>query len=253
MSIIYIPFYPSNWLSGTRGLSAEETGVYITLISRMYEMAGPIERDDKRLSRLCGTKSKIGFVKALNYLISEGKIIEVDGGLFNEKVEKVIQKLTNKSSKAKAAAQSRWDRKGNKNKGSEDAYASPKHMQTACQLKLKLKSNGLGKPKPCAFSEFWGFWPVKKNKASAEKAWKSLSDADRLEAKDAVANDWFGKWRNEQPDANPIHASTFLNKKRWRDEFTKPQFKAIKGGENGPTSKSEQRLAAFIGGARRSS
>ena len=58
MSILHVPFYPSDWLAGTRGLSDSETGVYITLIARMYEMAGPIERDDDRLSRLCGSKSK---------------------------------------------------------------------------------------------------------------------------------------------------------------------------------------------------
>jgi len=133
VSITHIAFYPSDWLAGTRGLTAEETGIYITLISRMYEMAGPIERDDNRLSRLCGTKSKAAFVKALKYLIEEGKIIIVDGCLFNERVEKEIKNTTEKSSKAKAAAQSRWDKKSNKNNAGINADASPKHMPQSCQ------------------------------------------------------------------------------------------------------------------------
>ena len=115
MSLVHIAFYPSDWLAGTRGLSDSETGVYITLIARMYEMAGPIDRDDTRLSRLCGCKSKASFAKALDYLVSEGKIIEVDGGLFNDRVKKEIEKATEKSSAAQAAATARWSRKTNKN------------------------------------------------------------------------------------------------------------------------------------------
>lgn len=83
MSIVHIPFYPSDWLAGTAALSDAEKGVYITLVARMYEMAGPIERDDNRLYRVCGSKSKASFVKALNYLISEGKIIETPDGLIS--------------------------------------------------------------------------------------------------------------------------------------------------------------------------
>ncbi|MGB1214803.1 MAG: DUF1376 domain-containing protein [Pikeienuella sp.] len=133
MSIVHIAFYPSDWLSGTRGMSDAETGVYITLIAKMYEMAGPIERDDNRLSRLCGCRSKASFLKSLDYLISEGKIIQTEKGLFNERVEKEIKNTTEKSSKAREAAQSRWDRKSNKNNDGHNANASAKHMPQRCQ------------------------------------------------------------------------------------------------------------------------
>ncbi|MEO1538505.1 MAG: YdaU family protein [Pseudomonadota bacterium] len=132
MSIVHIAFYPSDWLAGTRGLSAEESGVYITLICRMYEMAGPIERDDQRLARLCGCKTKNAFVKALEYLISEGKIQDTENRLFNERAQKEIKNATQKSDKAKQAAQSRWDKKPNKNNGGHNANASPKHMPEPC-------------------------------------------------------------------------------------------------------------------------
>jgi len=133
MSIVHIAFYPSDWLAGTRGLSDAEAGVYINLICRMYEMAGPIERDDNRLARVCGCKSKASFVKSLNYLISEGKIMQSGQELFNERVQKEIKNTTEKSSKAKSAAQSRWDKKSNKNNDSTDANASSKHMPDECQ------------------------------------------------------------------------------------------------------------------------
>jgi uncharacterized protein YdaU (DUF1376 family) len=133
VSIVHIAFYPSDWLAGTRGMSDAETGVYITLIAKMYEMAGPIERDDQRLYRLCGCKSKASFLKSLEYLLSEGKIIEQDGGLFNERVQKEIKNTTEKSAKAKAAAVSRWNKKSNKNNEGTDANASPEHMPQQCQ------------------------------------------------------------------------------------------------------------------------
>ena len=133
MSIVHIAFYPSDWLAGTRGLSAEETGVYITLVCRMYEMAGPIERDDARLARLCGCKTKNSFLKSLNYLISDGKITESNGELFNDRAQEEIEKVIGKSSKARAAAEARWSKKSNKNNIGKNADASLEHMPQSCQ------------------------------------------------------------------------------------------------------------------------
>lgn len=88
--ILFVPFYPGKWLAGTCLLSAEETGVYITLLARMYETAGPIERDDARLARLCGTKTRPAFSRILDMLIEEGKITLENGALFNEKAKEEI-------------------------------------------------------------------------------------------------------------------------------------------------------------------
>lgn len=133
MSITHIAFYPSDWLAGTRGMTAEESGVYITIICRMYEMAGPIERNDDRLFRICGCKSKRHFAKIVEYLISEGKLEERDGELFNERTQKEIKKVVEKSSQAKDAANSRWERKSNKTNGRGDAGAMRADMRGACQ------------------------------------------------------------------------------------------------------------------------
>lgn len=140
MSILHIAFYPSDWLAGTRGLSDSETGIYITLIARMYEMASPIDRDDDRLSRLCGCKSKASFKKALSYLISEGKITESNGCLFNDRVAKEIEKVTEKSTAAKSAAKARWDKKPKKNKAPTDADASDPHFDPETGSVAKIQS-----------------------------------------------------------------------------------------------------------------
>jgi 5-methylcytosine-specific restriction endonuclease McrA len=88
MSIVHIAFYPSDWLAGTRGLSDAETGVYITLICKMYEMAGPIERDDDRLWRVCGCKSKAAYLKSFDYLVSQGMVVQVGRLLSSDRLRK---------------------------------------------------------------------------------------------------------------------------------------------------------------------
>jgi uncharacterized protein YdaU (DUF1376 family) len=183
LSIVHVPLYPSDWLAGTRGLSAEETGVYITLVCRMYEMAGPIERDDARLSRLCGCKSKPAFVRALDYLISEGKITETPDGLFNDKAEKVLRNVTEKSAQAREAAERRWKKKDNKNKDSEMQTHSPRICETDANQS----------PKP-NIPEPNGSGVVDFEKAIFERGVQFLCEHGRSEAQ---ARALVGKWRRD--------------------------------------------------------
>ena len=255
MSILHVAFYPSDWLAGTRGLSDVETGVYITLIARMYEMAGPIERDDARLSRLCGSKTKSSFAKALNYLIQEGKIQEVNGELFNERVQKEIKKVIEKSSKASDAANARWDKKPNKNKGGINAGASPKHMPTACQLEPEPDIEGTNVPSARAtrFDEFWDAFP---HRNGAKKGRKGAEAKYRQAVRSGVSEQTLitAAW-NYQGDADvqrgygkgPI---PWLNQECWNDEIAQPQLTAIKGGIHGQPTQQEQHLDAFLAGAR---
>lgn len=77
----WFKFYPSDWLAGTRGLSAAETGVYITLISMMHEREAPLDMDDTRLARLCGLPAR-NFRRAIEALMDQGKLVKMDGGLW---------------------------------------------------------------------------------------------------------------------------------------------------------------------------
>ncbi|MBO9398752.1 YdaU family protein [Shimia sp. R9_2] len=211
MSILHVAFYPSDWLAGTRGLSDVETGVYITLIARMYEMAGPLERDDNRLYRLCGSKSKASFVKALNYLISDGKIIETEGGLFNDRVQKEIEKVTEKSVSAKQAADARWKKKTNKNNGPKNANASNPHMQKPCQLEPELekkeepKGSSKKKPRGDRLPEDWvlpkalGDWAVDQGLPPQDvrkEAAKFIDYWHSVPGQKGVKLDWPATWRN---------------------------------------------------------
>ena len=67
-----------------------------------------------------------------------------------------------------------------------------------------------------SFEDFWAEWPDQRNKPRAEKAWKKLNPEHRREAHRLCA-EWFASWQAANPDLSPIHASTFLNNRRWED------------------------------------
>ena len=109
--ITHIAFYPSDWLGGTRGLTAAETGVYITLVCMMYERQAPLKVDKPRLARICGLPAS-KLKGALETLLDEGKIVEVDGGLWNDRVGREIGRVRERSSKARDSAKARWKSHG---------------------------------------------------------------------------------------------------------------------------------------------
>ena len=68
------------------------------------------------------------------------------------------------------------------------------------------------------FSEFWAEWPNKVSKSDAERAWKKLKPEDRRRATERI-REWFPAWRSRHPEASPIYPATYLNRRRWEDEF----------------------------------
>jgi len=124
----FIPFYPSDWLAGTRGLTAAETGIYITLIAMMYEREAPLEADYKRLARLCGATVP-SFMAALDSLVSEAKIAVTNGGLWNARVQVELGKRSEKRESARDSAKARW-RKAPQKQAPYDADAMRNRCET---------------------------------------------------------------------------------------------------------------------------
>jgi len=76
---------------------------------------------------------------------------------------------------------------------------------------------------PDEFETFWTSWKAKGgggDKSPAYNAWKKLSASDK-EFAASVAVRWFEAWRKATPDATAIHASTYLNERRF-DGFEPP-------------------------------
>ncbi|AMS43297.1 YdaU family protein [Aminobacter aminovorans] len=121
----WVRFFASDWLAGTRGMGAAETGIYITLVASMYERGAPVPEDHLRLARLCGASSA-AFKAALECLVSDGKIRRIDGGLWNGRVARECAIRSEKSLAGKQAARARW-RKTEQDQGAADADAVPPH------------------------------------------------------------------------------------------------------------------------------
>lgn len=106
----FYAFYPGKWLGRTATLTAQERGVFITLICEMYERMEPIEYDAKPLSRLCGCTPKT-LEKVVTVLAKDKqKIIIENGRLWNGRVQKEIEKSQKKSEISKINARARWDK-----------------------------------------------------------------------------------------------------------------------------------------------
>jgi len=89
MNTVWYKRYPSDFLNGVGDLSAEERGVYATLLDMMYDQGGSVIDDGKRLARRCGCSTR-RFNQIKNRLIRDDKLVEFKGRLFNKRVFKSL-------------------------------------------------------------------------------------------------------------------------------------------------------------------
>ncbi|MCZ2159216.1 YdaU family protein [Bartonella sp. 220] len=91
----WIRFHLYDWISGTDGMTLEQRGVYITLLVRMYDKKAPLKTDFQTLARVCHCSQK-KFATIVEYLIRDNKLIEIDGGLWNARVEEELKDFAGK-------------------------------------------------------------------------------------------------------------------------------------------------------------
>ena len=175
----FFQFYPSDWLAGTRGLTASETGVYITLVAMMYESEGPIAADFKRLARLCGS-TPAAFKKAVDGLLSTGKLVQDHRGFFNRRVEIEIEKRSEKRASASASASARW-KKSQQKQRAENADASNSQCERNANQKPepeeKEEANASSKKRGSRLTADWRLPKVWAARRSACEARTSLPRA----------------------------------------------------------------------------
>jgi len=74
-TLVRVGYRPRDWLHETRGLRADQHGVYFILIGMIDQQGGSILFDRHHLARCCGTTPSL-FDKTLRLLIELGKIDE---------------------------------------------------------------------------------------------------------------------------------------------------------------------------------
>lgn len=213
----WIRFFPSDWLAGTRGMTAAETGIYITLIATMYERKEPIPEDHKRLARLCGATVST-FRQVIDALTLDDKIQRTESGLWNERVEKEINFRDEKSEVGRQAADARWSKKSNKNKRQNDANAMQAQSERNANQKSEAREDVNTSSNVRAKSEFdlwYEHYPHKVQRGAAEKAFpKALKQSSLQNLIDGVQR-YIASKPSDRAFQNP---ATWLNGKGWLDQ-----------------------------------
>ena len=221
----YIPFFTSDFLGGTSGLTSSVKGVYITLLCLMYETEAPLTQSWDTLARRSGCTPS-SFRKALDVLVDDGKITVTDEGIWSEKCDKHITQRRERSGSAKAAAKKRWEKPKQKQRQT-DATA----MRPQCQPEPEPEPEVKNPPNPQRgkverFQEFWDNFPHrggakkdrKKSEARYARAVKSgTSEQEIISAairyhNDAQVQRGYG--------SGPL---PWLNGEKWNDEIERNQ------------------------------
>lgn len=121
----WVRFFPGNWLAQTRGMTASETGVLITLTCLMYEHQEPLPREDAKQARQCVLPTAV-YRRALTELIAANMITEQGGCLWNLDVENELANRKIVTAKARASATAKWE-KAKQDQDRGDAVALRSH------------------------------------------------------------------------------------------------------------------------------
>lgn len=219
----WIRFFPSDWLAGTRGMTAAETGIYITLIAMMYERGEPIPNDTGRLARLCGTTTA-ALKSTLSVLCNEGKISITDGGLWNDRVGVETEIRRDKSTSAQKSAETRW-RKNKQKQHTTDASALPSQSGRNANQKpdTRGKNSDASHPQqarePSEFDQWYQHYPHKVQRGAAERA---FSKARKLVSLEELIAGLHRYVRSKPEDRHWQNPATWLNGKGWLDEPASP-------------------------------
>ncbi len=210
----YFRFFASDWLGGTRGMRATEVGIYITLIALMYDRAQPLIEDPKRLARQCGCTPKT-FIEVLETLVEDEKIIRLDDGLWNKRVEKEFKWREKSSTTAREAAQKRWGKPNEINDADMPAQCDSNADAMLFQNPEAIEVSNARTVDDEFREVFWPKYPHKVGKAAALPAFrKARKKASLVEIMDGLERYIAAK----PPDRSWCNPATFLNQERWADE-----------------------------------
>ncbi|UNF41206.1 YdaU family protein [Bartonella krasnovii] len=139
----WIRFHLYDWISGTDGMTLEQRGAYMTLLVRMYDKKAPIKEDFETLSRACNCSQK-KFATIVEYLMRNDKLIEIDGGLWNTRVEEELKDFADKKdhiSQIRSEAGKKGAQAKNNTKQCVNDFAEANDKQNDFFAEAKSKQN----------------------------------------------------------------------------------------------------------------
>jgi len=119
----YLPLWTDAFLADTVHLDNRESGAYLLLLISSWRLGGSLPNDDIRLARYAKcTKREWARIKSV---VLPFWSVDEKGGLFQKRLEAERKYVSDKSAKARSAAQAKWL----KEQQTRSADASPKQMQ----------------------------------------------------------------------------------------------------------------------------
>lgn len=252
MSLPYFPMYPTDFEADTAHLSLAEDGAYNRLLRLMWMTPGCSLPDDnawiaRRMRADADTMAAVVLPVIAEFMERKG------GRVVSPRLQREWKKVDETSRLRSEAGKKGGRPKAIENKEQHEKPGLDFDKARPKQPEPEPDKRELGKPNSIGFSEFWPIWPNKTAKAAAEKAWRNLSQPDRIAAiENAVP--WFTAWRRRNAQASPIHPATYLNQRRWTDEQPdQASLTLVPGSKHEQQSRSSATVAAFVGGAAGSS
>jgi uncharacterized protein YdaU (DUF1376 family) len=235
--IPYFRFYPGDFMRGVRGLTAQETGLYVMLLCRMYEESGPIENHALKLSTYCGMRQAT-FQKTLDRLVALDKITDTGGMLFNDRAAIEISnraddlKIASKAGKASAEK-----RQQNQREAATPVQRPFNHTDTDTDTHTE-REDSVAKATDASVDFAKQLWD------------RGVAFLGRHGTPDRQARTLIGKWRKAYQDTDIFEAFAACSREGVIDPV--PWITAKLNGKDKPNGKStrgERFLRSFVAGA----
>ena len=219
MKTPWIKWFPSDFLNGVADLSPNEIAVYTIILNRIFDEDGPIKNDPAIISRRCNMRPSQA-AKSIKCLIENGKLIDADGLLDNERAKKEVESRRKVSVKQTINITSRWRKEAEKANEIKETAIPPnvsgntKPIPTrSYKLEPELESKNKKESILIKFDAFWDIYPRKVGKKKAEDAYKAALNKtthkiifDAVNAYIGVVDLTYCK-----------HPATWLNGECWND------------------------------------
>lgn len=146
-----------------------------------------------------------------------------------------------KYSRKKSETNSKNGQKGGEQKEENRRKREAEQKQQPELFKEEAASEGDGVPlveaeevEPYPFERFWNLYNFKHDKQPAEKAWKKLNNKDRAAAIAAIPNylAYLEHKRSTGFNQNQAYAASYLNKRRWEDDYSITETPQNNGNNN---------------------
>lgn len=139
--IPYFDFYPTDFMHGVRGLTAQEVGIYTMILCRIYEENGPVEYHQARLSTYCGT-SQATLEKVFARLVDLGKLDLSDGMVGNGRaLKEIASRETRIKSNSQAGKISAEKRQQKQRRAATDVQQAFNHTDTDTDIDTEANAS----------------------------------------------------------------------------------------------------------------